>query len=259
MRTDVRRALCPAVGGEGGQHFDRKPAGILPPRGPGQSLPGIYRPGVQRQKHQPPRLRAAAGRRPPGEGGAGDRLQAGPYQPLDSRLCQHDAAVPAAPGGVCLLDRAVRHLHPHRQGDAAHLHRLCPAGAGDHPEAGHRRLLLPLQKGAVHGRAGALRLCTAADDAGWGEDLDVCPGAAGGPAGPADLFALRRPGKFAGRPGALPQRARPQAAARRDVEHGAFKRNAAQPGLCPGGCRGLRLFQGAGGADPQPGRGLYRL
>ncbi len=45
----------------------------------------------------------AAGRDPQGKGSAGHRVQAGPYKPLYSGLCNDDGAVSRVRCGVCIL------------------------------------------------------------------------------------------------------------------------------------------------------------
>ena len=49
------------------------------------------------------RVSKAAGRDPQGKGSAGHRVQAGPYKPLYSGLCNDDGAVSRVRCGVCIL------------------------------------------------------------------------------------------------------------------------------------------------------------
>lgn len=56
-----------------------------------------------RQEHGQAGISKAAGRNPQGKGPAGHRVQAGPYKPLYSGLCNDDGAVSRVRCGVCIL------------------------------------------------------------------------------------------------------------------------------------------------------------
>ena len=113
----------------------------------GQSLPGIYRPGVQRQKYQtaPP----SSSCWPTSTRGKVARVIVYKLDRISRSILDFANMMQLFQqhrGGVCLLDRAVRHLHPHRQGDAAHLHRLCPAGSGRPSRSGSPTPTTPAAK-----------------------------------------------------------------------------------------------------------------
>ena len=253
-----RSHLYAAVGRPGGQHFGREPSGVLPPRADGDRLPDLYRPGIQRQKHRPPRLPPADAGCGGRAGRAGHRLPAGPHQPLGAGFRQCDRRVPAARGQLYQHDGEVRHRFPHRQGHADDRDDLCPARAGNHSAARRGRLCLAQPPRLLHGRPGALRLCARGGHDRRGAHPALCAGGGGMRRAPADLCAVRAAGLLAGRRCRQPARAGDHKPPRGVLQPQPPPRPDHQPDLRPRRRCSLPVFPRAGRGGRQPGGGLHR-